>query len=54
MASQPPVQPDTIEPQSPPEAPGEPLPAEEPMTEPQEVPEIGPDSVEPGRGPDEV
>ncbi len=59
MATQPPVSPDIIEPQSPSEVPPGPVPIEEPV--PQEPDATPPDSLpgggdidEPGRGPDEV
>ena len=54
MASQPPIQPDIIEPQSPQEAPATPDPIEHPVpAEPIYNPDGG-DIVEPWRGPDEV
>ncbi len=54
MASQPPIQPDTIEPMSPQEAPATPAPVEQPVpAEPIYNPDGG-DIDEPGRGPDEV
>lgn len=46
--------PDTINPQSPPEAPVDPTPSEAPFREPPEVTPQSPDIDEPGRGPDEM
>ena len=46
--------PDTIEPQSPPETPAQPVPNEAPGREPPEITPNGPDIDEPGRGPDEM
>jgi hypothetical protein len=46
--------PDTIEPQSPPEAPVEPTPVEAPEDEPPGIYPPEPDITEPGRGPSEI
>lgn len=56
MASQPPVQPDIITPQSPDEAPTQPgfTEAPPPMTEPEVDPDGGGDIIEPGQTPDEM
>ena len=56
MASQPPVMPDIISPQSPPETPARPIPAEAPPPHeaPETVPDDGGDVIEPGQTPDEV
>jgi hypothetical protein len=54
MATQPDFQPDTIEPQSPDEAPAGPDPVETPMQEPPEITPNQPDIDQPGRGPDEI
>lgn len=54
MASQPATQPDTIEPQSPPEAPNDPTPIEQPQSQPDEVNPVAPDFDQPGTVPDEV
>ena len=55
MASQPEIPaPDTIQPQSPPEVPGDPGPIESPGTEPPGFEPPGPDIDQPGRGPSEV
>ena len=53
MATRPENPPDTIEPQSPSEVPGQPAdPA--PDNPPAEAPDLAPDTDEPGRGPDEA
>lgn len=54
MATQPDApQPDTIEPQSPPETPERPIPNEDPVVQPDEIDPAGPDIIEPS-APDEV
>ncbi len=52
MATQPPISPDHIEPQSPPETPPRPGDPIEPY--PDETGPLSPDIDEPGRGPDEL
>ncbi len=54
MASQPPVKPDVIDPESPEESPVQPDPNEAPLSRPDETPAPSPDIVEPGQGPSEV
>jgi hypothetical protein len=54
MATQPPISPDTIEPQSPDESPSAPLPSETPTESPDEMFPPQPDRDAPGRGPDEM
>jgi hypothetical protein len=53
MASQPLTNPDTIDPQSPEEAPSDPTPTEAPQSEPPGVSPVGPDFDQPDRAPSE-
>ncbi|MCB2078668.1 MAG: hypothetical protein KDE55_13345 [Novosphingobium sp.] len=52
MATQPDPEPNIIEPQSPPEAPPQPM-EPGPSGPPDEAPDLPPDIDQPGRGPDE-
>ncbi len=53
MATQPEPKPDRINPQSPPETPAQPAPAESPPYSPGEAEPVAPDFDQPGTHPDE-
>ena len=54
MATQPPIPPDTVEPQSPPESPPDQAPVEQPVPQNPDATPDGGDTVQPGRRPDEI